>query len=185
MFSAELKEKTKESHQALEAIVVRQIKAIRSKDDYVQLLHKFYGYHSPMEQRYDEYFSDGIIPHYSQRRKASLILRDLENLGINAVNIPVADNLPPINSPAEAIGSFYVLEGSTQGGSIVAGMLIRHAGLTPDTTSFFYAYGDGGKEMWQSFKEKMDSYFPDNNLRKEAIDAANATFTRFREWMVR
>lgn len=185
MISSVLKENTKQAHQALEAVVIREIKAIRNKEDYVRLLHKFYGFHSPLEQLYDGFFNDSIIPFYNNRRKADLILQDLENLGVDKAGIGFTDDLPAIDSTAAAFGSYYVLEGSTQGGSIVAGMLIKHAGLTPDTTAFFYGYGDNSKEMWQSFKDKMDSYFPDDTLHKEVITAANETFAKFKEWMVR
>jgi heme oxygenase len=184
MMSSELKENTKEAHQALEVIVVRQIKSIRSKEDYVRLLHKFYGFHQPMEDIYDNYFNDDIIPFYSRRRKASLILDDLFNLGSTTGSIKTATDLPFIDSPARAMGSFYVLEGSTQGGTIVADMLIKHADLTHDNTSFFYAYGNDGKEMWQSFKDKMDNYFPHDDLRNDVIEGAIETFTKFREWMM-
>lgn len=183
MLSAELKERTKEAHQSLEGVVIRQIKAIQSKEQYVALLHKFYGFHQPMEQLFDRYFSDEIIPSYSQRRKADTVLRDLDNLGQPPLNIPLATRLPVIDSLAKALGCFYVLEGSTQGGTIVAGMLIKHAGLTPDTTSFFRAYGDD-KSFWISFREKLDSYPADPVFKEEVIAAANNTFTAMREWMV-
>jgi len=62
-------------------------------------------------------------------------------------------------------------------------MLIKHAGLTRATTSFFYAYGDD-KSLWHSFKEKIDSYSSDPGFRKEAVQAANETFGKFREWMM-
>lgn len=184
MLSSELKENTKEAHQALEAVVVRQIKSIRSKEDYVRLLHKFYGFHQPMEEIYDAYFNDDIIPFYSKRRRVNTILRDLSNLGAETENIPTTRDLPLIDSPARAMGSFYVLEGSTQGGVIVADMLIKYAGLSPGTTSFFYAYGNDSKEMWQSFKDKMDNYFPYDDLRNDVIEGAIDTFSKFREWML-
>lgn len=182
MLSAELKEKTKEAHQSLEGIVVRQIKAIRSKEQYSALLHKFYGFHFPMEQLFDRYFTDEIIPSYSRRRKTDTILRDLENLGEKPPNIGVATELPAIDSLAKAFGSFYVLEGSTQGGTIVAGMLIKHAGLTPEATSFFRAYGDD-KTMWTSFRETLDAYPADPSFRTDVITAANDTFTALKKWM--
>lgn len=184
MLSAELKERTKEAHQSLEGVVVRQIKAIRSREQYSALLHQFYGFHFPMEQLFDRYFTNEIVPDYNKRRRADTILRDLENLGEQPANIPLAADLPVIDSLAKALGSFYVLEGSTQGGSIVAGMLIKHAGLTPETTSFFRAYGDD-KTLWASFREKLDSYPDDPAFKEEVIAAANATFTALKNWMTK
>lgn len=183
MLSAELKERTQKAHQSLEGVVIRQIKAIRSKEQYSALLHKFYGFHFPMEQLFDRYFTDEIIPHYSHRRRADTILHDLANLGEPGTTIPLAADLPAIDSLAKALGAFYVLEGSTQGGTIVASMLIKHAGLTPETTSFFRAYGDD-KALWDSFREKLDSYPDEPSFNEEVIAAANATFTALKNWMV-
>lgn len=182
MLSAELKEKTKEAHQALEGIVIRRIKAIQDQEQYRALLHKFYGFHFPMEQLFDQYLTDDIVPSYSQRRRVRTILQDLEHLGEYPGNIPLATSLPVIDSLPKALGSFYVLEGSTQGGSIVATMLIKHAGLTPDTTSFFRAYGDD-KTLWNSFREQLDSYPDDPSFQTEVIAAANDTFTALKNWM--
>jgi heme oxygenase (biliverdin-IX-beta and delta-forming) len=182
MLSARLKEETKEAHQSLEAIVVRRIKSIRSHDQYAQLLHKFYGYHFPMEMAFDRYFTDEIIPHYTDRRKSDLILKDLDNLGMKQ-SISLATEIPDLNNMQRAFGAYYVLEGSTQGGDIVAGMLIKHAGLTPETTSFFNVYGEKKKEMWQSFKKKLDYFFEDGGKGDEVVAAANETFTRFEAWM--
>ncbi|MEO8406212.1 MAG: biliverdin-producing heme oxygenase [Chitinophagaceae bacterium] len=182
MLSTILKNQTKEAHQSLEAVVVKRIKSIRSKDEYVALLHKFYGFHFPMEKKYDQFFSDNSIPFYSKRRKADLILHDLDELGMNNKTILLADHLPLIDSIDDAFGSYYVLEGSTQGGSIVADMLIKYAGLTPATTSFFNVYGDQKKEMWQSFKEKMDASVASQSFDK-TVAAANSTFDLFKQWM--
>src|SRR5690348_11893528 len=121
MLSARLKEETKEAHQSLEAVVVRRIKSIRSHEQYAELLQKFYGYHFPLELTFDQYFTDEIIPHYSDRRKSDLILKDLDNLGMKR-SITLATELPQLTTMTQAFGAYYVLEGSTQGGEIVANM---------------------------------------------------------------
>ena len=182
--SSVLKEETHEAHQALEAVVVRKIKMIHSKEEYEQLLYKFYGYHFPMEQWFDKYLDNEIVPMYTNRRRADKILHDLTNLGHENPVIPLTTEVPVINSLAKALGAFYVMEGSTQGGSIVADMLIRHAGLTPETTTFFNAYGED-KTMWKAFKDKIDTYTAESGFSEEMVAAANETFTKFREWMLK
>jgi heme oxygenase len=182
MLSSLLKEQTKESHQSLEAVVVRAIKSIRSKEEYIHLLHKFYGFHFPLEQQQDRFLNDSNVPDYSARRKASLILQDLDDLNAPAP-VEFAKDLPMIDSLAKALGSFYVLEGSTQGGSIVAGMLIKYAGMTKNNTRFFNAYGEGKQDLWLSFKNKLDSYAGDETFNAEASGAADDTFRLFKEWM--
>lgn len=182
MLSAILKEQTKESHQSLEAVVVRAIKSIRTKEEYIHLLHKFYGFHFPLEQEQDKFLNDSNVPDYSARRKASLILRDLADLNAPAP-VEFAKDLPVVDSLPKALGSFYVLEGSTQGGSIVAGMLIKYAGMTKENTRFFNAYGEGKQGMWASFKNKLDSYPGNETFHAEATAAADDTFRLFKEWM--
>ena len=145
MLSSLLKDYTKDSHQSLEAIVVRAIKSINDKEGYIQLLHKFYGFHYPLELLQDKFLNDDNVPAYSSRRKASLILDDLNVLEA-PLPVVAATTLPEINSLPSALGSFYVMEGSTQGGTIVARMLIKHAGMHEENTRFFYAYGENGKD---------------------------------------
>jgi heme oxygenase len=182
MLSSLLKEHTKESHQSLEAVVVRSIKSIRDKEGYINLLHKFYGFHYPLEQLQDQFLNDSNIPSYSDRRKASVILDDLKNLEAPSPN-EMAASLPAVDSLAAALGTYYVMEGSTQGGTIVANMLIKYAGMSEDNTRFFYAYGEEGKQMWQSFKEKLDSYGDDPAFNEKVIKAADDTFKFFKDWM--
>lgn len=183
MLSALLKEHTKESHQSLEAVVVRAIKSIRDKEDYIDLLHKFYGFHYPLEQLQDKFLNDSNIPAYSSRRRSAVILDDLNDLRAPLPSVSAIE-LPLIDSSAAAFGSFYVTEGSTNGGSIVAGMLIKHAGMSESNTRFFYGYGENGKEMWQSFKNELDKN-SDPSFQEKAIKAADDTFHLFKNWMVK
>ena len=182
--SSVLKEQTEEAHKALEAVLVRKIKALKTKEEYEHLLYKIYGFHNPMEQWFDKYLDNDIVPSYTIRRKSDLILNDLANLGNDNVLIPLANDLPEINSLAKALGAFYVLEGSTNGGTIVANMLINYARMTPETTSFFYAYGDD-KSLWKSFKHHIDTYTAESDFSDEMVAAANETFVKFREWMLK
>lgn len=181
MLSSLLKERTKRSHQSLEAVVIRAIKSIRNKEGYIDLLHRFYGFHHPLEQLQDKFLGDANVPAYSSRRKASVILDDLNELKAPLPSVS-ATELPLIDSPAAALGSFYVTEGSTNGGSIVAGMLIKYAGMNENNTRFFYGYGDNGKEMWQSFKDELDKN-NDPSFTEKAIKAADETFRLFQLWM--
>ncbi|PZR21608.1 MAG: hypothetical protein DI535_27970 [Citrobacter freundii] len=182
MLSSLLKERTKASHQSLEVVVVRAIKSIRDKEGYIKLLHKFYGFHHPLELLQDKFLNDLNVPAYPSRRKASLILDDLSALDAlqpadAAIALPVIDSLP------SALGSFYVTEGSTQGGSIVANMLIKYAGVNEDSTRFFYGYGENGKDMWRSFKEKLDSHNDDPAFEEKVVRGADETFRLFQQWM--
>ena len=49
MLNQLIKNNTKEEHQALEGIVVRQLKAIRTDADYAEILKNFYSYFNAVE----------------------------------------------------------------------------------------------------------------------------------------
>src|SRR5688572_4807912 len=127
--SVQIKHFTKEAHQELEAVVVRQLKAIKDEKDYAQLLEKFYGFFQPVEQALDKFLNDTNVPFYSQRRRSSIILSDLQHLNAADSELSIATEIPIIDNEYSALGSFYVLEGSTQGGTIIANMLIKHSGM--------------------------------------------------------
>ncbi len=183
MLSKRLKEETKEPHLALEKLIIRHIKDISEPAQYIALLKLFYGYYKPVEEHLDRYFNDEIIPFYSDRRKAATILEDLSNLGNDNIVLPLALDTPVIDSTAKAFGSFYVLEGSTLGGSIIADMLIKHAGINTGNTRFFNVYAENKEMMWQTFKEKMDNWNETANSDEEVITAAATTFSKFKKWI--
>lgn len=183
MISQTLKELTRESHQQLEAVVVRQIKSIRTKEDYLRLLSKFYGYYIPLEQQFESHLNDEIVPQYSQRRKTNLLLNDLRSITDNSETPALASDLPLINSRARAWGSFYVLEGSTQGGDIVAEMLEKYANVSRENVSFFRIYGQEKRNMWLSFIEELNKIPVTEDFQIELVNAATETFSKFKDWM--
>ena len=184
LLSEQIKQYTKQAHQELEGVVIRQLKAIREEKDYAQLLGKFYGFFHPVEQVFDKYLNDTNVPCYHQRRRSSIILDDLQHLNVCDNALAVATELPKIDNEFKALGSFYVLEGSTQGGTIIANMLIKQGGMPAEAVSFFNAYKEEEKNMWQSFREKLDEIPFGSKEAEEVIQAANETFEKFHSWML-
>lgn len=180
--SLALKEATRSVHQSLEGIVVRKLKAISTRDEYAQLLSAFYGFHHPAEHKLDAWLDDSLIPYYTGRRRSSAILDDLRELGED-IHIPLAMDLPQIDSLAKALGVFYVLEGSTMGGKIIAGML-RRQGIPGDAIRFFNAYRENELPMWQAFTSVLDHFPVDPLFNDEIREAAITTFEKFRNWMI-
>lgn len=57
-----------------------------------------------------------------------------------------------------ALGSLYVIEGSSVGGRILARHFGERLGMRPDTgCRFFAGYGERTSQMWSAFGELMVS----------------------------
>ncbi|HZY82385.1 MAG TPA: biliverdin-producing heme oxygenase [Cyclobacteriaceae bacterium] len=179
MLNEQLRESTQPSHQALEKKMVSVIRKIRTRQDYVKFLKLMYGYYSALEKRVQEYVSELEI---GKRRKAERLLQDIsyfESTGMPAL----CNELPPICSHAEALGAMYVMEGSTQGGKIIAQMIEGQAGINgPSGFSFFNGYGEENSKMWEEFKAFLNR--PLDEMEKlNLILTANRTFITFYNWI--
>lgn len=71
----------------------------------------------PVERALDAAGAADLFPDWTQRRRASLLSADLDELGI-PLPAPVA--LPPYATPGAIAGAAYVLEGSRLGGAMLA-----------------------------------------------------------------
>ncbi|GHE42456.1 biliverdin-producing heme oxygenase [Sphingobacterium griseoflavum] len=176
LLSQHIKENTKESHQKLEGIVVRQLKAIQSRADYARVLKVFYAYFHVVEQAIAPFVNVDILPDYHTRRNSSDIKRDIEALGSHVDNVPRA-HAPTISNTLEALSALYVLEGSIMGGPYIVQMLNKY-GIS-EGTSFFAGYGTDTSSMWATFVGVLNKFGenPATHLRASAI--ANETFSKF------
>lgn len=183
LLSDEMKSATKTAHQALEKLIISKIKNTGSLSRYEQLLKMFLGFYRPVESKIDQYISASVIPDYTLRRKSQNIVHDLEVLSLHAnYEQPVMiSDTSFINSRSAALGALYVLEGSTLGGTIISGMLTRHAAVPEAALTFFNAYGEKNELMWRSFVQSMNA-FGEENGHHEIIQAAIQTFDQFRNW---
>jgi heme oxygenase len=182
MLSEEIKEATKANHQVLEKKLIAKIKAIRSKQDYGELLLIFYEFFGGLETILEERVELIRLPDYLNRRKTTALADDLKKLGFRIPSIATGDTLPPINHHPEALGVLYVIEGSTLGGAIINKMIGRQLNdVNISEQSFFNGYGEKTEIMWQRFKLYLDLYLEPGE--KEVITrSANNTFIKFTAW---
>ena len=180
LFSERLKGETSSAHQGLEKVIVGQIRAIHSLEEYKKLLSVFYSYYYPLELQLDALLNNAVVPQYQQRRKAVSIAEDMEGLpgpGIDALEQPV---IPVLNTTAEALGAYYVLEGSTLGGVHIAAMLRKKASIPAEHLHFFEGYGAGSTILWTSFTNALNDYAVQHPGEDDAmIDAARRVFAGF------
>lgn len=118
--------------------------------DAAWFLGKLYGFMQPLEDQLAA-LAPALDPAWElpARRRAHLILADLADLAGGAVPTPPqCPVLPPVATPAQALGVLYVLEGSTLGGQVLARQLEK-AGLGA-ARRYFTAYGALTGPRWQA-----------------------------------
>jgi heme oxygenase (biliverdin-IX-beta and delta-forming) len=180
----QLKDLTKENHEAAESMLLPRIRNIKKQEPYISLLKLFYGFYHPLEKKINAVLDASLIPDKEQRRKSGLILGDLQALGAGVPFIPQAKQLPDLQNDAAAMGALYVLEGSTLGGRYIAKMLSQQVdpALQPGQLRFFTGYGSRTGVMWTGFTGMLHEFATDAYMVQQMADAANRTFLDLNLW---
>ena len=148
---------------------------------YAALLSRWYTLLLPFESAISRHLPRAIV---AARRKTPLLLDDLKFLRINHRTLAEADKQHqlPAETPAEAIGSFYVIEGSTLGAQYLSAHFSRTLGMTEDHGGKFFAgYGAETKARWLETKQLIDAV-PEQQ-HSQVIDAANRAFEKTQFWL--
>jgi heme oxygenase (biliverdin-IX-beta and delta-forming) len=180
MLADELKERTRDVHADLEKKLVTHIQLVRDLDQYAALLSLMYGYYAALENRLDSFRH--AIPDYDRRRKSHALVDDLSKLGRTEDSLSLCTDIPEINTIPQALGSMYVLEGSTLGGKVISKMLLKQLPSLEQSLSFFQGYRDDTMDMWQKFKHYLHQIIEDVH-HEEAQLAAKETFVKFKNWI--
>lgn len=178
MLSQTIKDATQQSHQKLEKIVILKLKAIRSNSEYAELLMHFYCYFNALEKAIAPYITPQLLPDHANRRNSEYLKRDIEELGSSVNELPLV-TLPEIKNTLQALGALYVMEGSIMGGPYIVKMLAKLG--VEKGISFFSGYGPETGNMWSSFIAVLNAQATNETAENIAINAANATFSRFSE----
>jgi heme oxygenase len=108
---------------------------------------------------------------YQSRLKVWALDADLAALG--RAPMDVARNFPAPRSIGALVGVLYVIEGSTQGGMMIARLLKA----LPDTrlpTAYFTVYGSTSAQKWQEFLQFADRHDSREELEAAVSSAAGA-----------
>jgi heme oxygenase len=174
---------TRVEHQQLDQLLLPVIRRIRTHKDYVDLLAIFYGFIKPMQDRIDLYLDDALVTAYSVRRRPGRLLNDIKALGGSAEPMILCQRLPVIAHAGDALGAYYVLEGSTHGGSIISRMINENLQLTDEAgLSFFMGYGANNANMWASFVESLERSTADPDTAT-IVESARKTFECLKNWL--
>lgn len=108
------------------------------------------------------------------RKKKELISWDMDHLGLEPMD--VYQPKFQVNTPAAFLGSLYVFEGSTLGGSVIYRHLRQNPNLSEVSDFKFYkGYEKETGPMWKQFLESLQQVTEPKEV-ETAIEAAQHTF---------
>lgn len=181
-----LRRETRAEHRAVERAF--EFKAsTRSLGAYRKLLERLWGLHLIWEQRALNVLD---VQTLGPRLKSQWLRSDLQGMGLSddAITRIALCTLPiELRTASCALGSMYVLEGSTLGGQIIYREAADKLGLTPERYGrFFYGYGTRTAAMWKGFGEMLQSRHAGGELNiEEATTGARAMFVTVTKWLGR
>lgn len=149
-----LRRATAAAHQRLEE-KLDLISQLSDRQAVLRVLERFYGFHVVWEaaiRRRPElrafHEPRARLPHL--RRDLAMLGRTPDDIARLAVCAPAARLA---ETSAAALGSFYVVEGSTLGGQVIGRGLAAAGWAPPEGLSYFTPYGAGAGEMWRAFRQ--------------------------------
>ncbi len=155
-----------------------------SRERFTWALGRFWGFHAVWEGALAERFD--LRPVLEGRSKLDHLRADLIALGLTPQSI---DALPLCRDAGtlaanrdRALGSLYVIEGSTLGGQMISRALAAADWLPKQGLTYFTPYGPQAGAMWRRFQtvlQAASSPAADPAIEAGAID----TFRLLRAWM--
>lgn len=115
--------------------------------------------------------------------RLDLLRADLADLGLDAESLPVAINLPPLDSHPARLAARYVLDGSAHGGRAILPNITRSLGFDGSHGARFLA--SSGLDMagrWKALLAQLETDLADPVARDEACETAVALFSALEQW---
>lgn len=181
-----LKQATQQSHDNLESCLPLLDSGL-SWARYRSIMEQFYGFYGPLEARNLRTSPSWLHEELLNRRKVPWLIEDLTHLGLARLEIgclPLCEDIPPIRTEAELLGSLYVVEGATLGGHVVSRCLSQSLGEgSVGCSQFFQSYGADVPQKWRSFLELLSQRINSAEQEEQAVRMACATFVAFERWL--
>lgn len=178
-----LRSETRIAHEALESrldILSPDLTLAR----YLRMLERFHGFWRRWQPAMTG--MTAIAPLMTGRTRLDSLEADLAALGRTPSQIsalPMIPSLPAIDGAGGALGSLYVMEGSTLGGQLVARHLDRLLGLAPDSGARYFAgYGAETGARWREFRAIFLAVAGTED-DEAVIAGAESTFRVLADWI--
>ena len=179
-----LRAETAAAHAELEA-ALDLVGRVSDRQRFLQVLERFLGFHLTWEHAIGQY--PALRAFQEPRSRLPHLRRDLAALGrTNAEQAALPLCAPAaalVDSHAAAVGSIYVLEGSTLGGQVI-GRALADAGWAPrGGLTYFTPYKARTGEMWRAFGAWSEANVAVHE-RDLAVAGANRTFAVLQNWLI-
>jgi heme oxygenase len=175
--SARLREATRDLHARLDSSLPLLSPGL-TRGQYAAFLARMLAWLEPTETHLAAVLPERL----PLRRRAGAIDRDLAALGVAKPAAAPSTSLPVLASEAQAVGCFYVLEGSALGGQLVSRHVERTLGLTANEgAAYFSGDGAGTGTRWRTVCKALDDY--DLERGPDVIDGARRTFSSLISWL--
>lgn len=148
-----LRAATHEAHERLETRL-DLIARVADVADRRRIVGRFLTHHRAEEADLGPWLAADPRLDFDSRRRTGAIARDLVEIGGDPDGIPTVPKAPA-TCRSEALGRFYVLEGSTLGGRVIARSLRAGDGDLRGL-SFFDPYGPDSGEKWRIVLAVLD-----------------------------
>jgi heme oxygenase len=178
-----LRSRTRDAHSALEE-QLGLLDQPASTEYYARLLLRFLGFHLVWEQGLQAF--PALARELKTRSRLQQLRHDLKTLGLADAEIsrvPLCSDAHCVTTDeARALGSFYVLEGSTLGGQLITRHLSSAPGFPAQGLSYFNPYGVRTGEMWRSFKRWLEIQ-AEHHAVNDILSGARGTFGVLQTWL--
>lgn len=181
----ELRQRTRDEHDKIEALL--RLTDPMSLPRYAAIVSGFHAFLSEWEPRLAHALPTHLRDWCTARGRSALAAQDMRDVAAVASDTlshtarRAVDEVP-LRDTASALGSMYVIEGSALGGQVIAPMLERHLGLTPERGArYFHGHGPRTGAMWREFREVIAHEVGDGEAATDtACDSARRTFAALR-----
>ncbi len=154
-------------------------------EEYKQLLITNYGSYKGLESiivAQKELLNNTQVASFASAKNTDRIVTDLKELGINPETIEVPAVNFTVSSKMHLIGFMYVIEGSMMGGMLISKNMLKCDSLEGiPVQKFFNRDVQDTLGYWKEFKAAVENETYSETEIAEAVAAANAAFTYFKE----
>ncbi len=180
--AARLRRETADAHRSLEE-ALDLLRRPLDRQRFKHVLERFHGFHTVWESAVRRHAA--LIAFLDARTRLPALRRDLLALGAapsEVEHLPVCLAAADLaRSEAEAIGSIYVMEGSTLGGQLIARALAEADWLPDGGLSYFNPYGRDTGARWRAFHAFAEARLPED-AHGAAVAGARRTFEVLGSW---
>ena len=178
-----LRAETAQAHAELEG-ALDLLGRVSDRRRFVRVLERFLGFHTIWERAIRQ--RPALWSFYEPRSRLPHLRRDLAALGLTNAEqaaLPGCANAAAlVEDHGQAVGSIYVMEGSTLGGQVISRAL-EGAGWAPaGGLTYFDPYSGRTGEMWRRFGAWADASTTADH-HAAAATGANRTFSLLQCWL--